>query len=209
MIKSLPLFLLGLTAMGVQAMTAQNVTSANITDQSAETKAGAVYVALNGSLTSTNNGDFRQLRDLCFQMKTLDLHSAICADIPKNALHSHHNLQTLRLPSGVKTIGSQAFFACDGLNGTIHIPQGTKSIGASAFAMCKNIKELSIVKDGSLDHIGSYAFKGCESLGGTVVLPDSMTVLRDGVFEGCVKLEGVSLPDNLQSIGTNTFYKCI
>ena len=35
-----------------------------------------------------------------------------------------------------------------------------------------------------------------------------MTVLRDGVFEGCVKLEGVSLPDNLQSIGANAFSGC-
>ena len=32
--------------------------------------------------------------------------------------------------------------------------------------------------------------------------------MRDGVFEGCVKLEGVSLPDNLQSIGANAFSGC-
>lgn len=64
-------------------MLAQNVTSANITSVSADNKAAAINVKLIGNLTQTANGDFRQLRDLCYQMAKLDLSSASCTNIPK------------------------------------------------------------------------------------------------------------------------------
>ena len=138
--KSIPLFLIGLGTLGsMQSMLAQNVTSANITSVSADNKAAAINVKLTGNLTQTANGDFRQLRDLCYQMAKLDLSSASCTNIPKNALHSRHNLQTLVLPNNVQNIGSQAFFACDALSGTINMPNTLRTIGASAFAMCKSL----------------------------------------------------------------------
>ena len=207
--KSIPLFLIGLGTLGsMQSMLAQNVTSANITSVSPDNKAAAINVKLTGNLTQTANGDFRQLRDLCYQMAKLDLSSASCTNIPKNALHSRHNLQTLVLPNNVQNIGSQAFFACDALSGTINMPNTLRTIGASAFAMCKSLGSVYFQQSSQLVNIGSYAFKGCESLKGEIRVPKNVVVLRDGVFEGCSQLTGIILPDNLQSIGTNTFSSC-
>lgn len=207
--KTLQLLLLGAALVGSpSAVYAQKVSTSNITSLSATAKAAAVDVTLTGSLSTSGNGDFRQLRDLCYQMQTLNLKSATCPNIPKNALHSRHRLHTLTLPNSLKTIGSQAFFACDSLSGTLSIPKTTTSIGASAFAQCKSIEAVDIPAASSLQNIGSYAFEGCESLSGKVTIPSKLVVLRDGVFSGCRNLEGVNLPSTLQSIGANTFSGC-
>lgn len=207
--RVLPLFLLGWSVMGgINTLSAQNINAANITSLGANAKAAAVTVKLTGTLTSTSNGDFRQLRDLCYQMSSLDISTANCTAIPKNALHSRHNLRKLLLPTQVKTIGSQAFFACDALEGTLTIPNSATSIGASAFAECKKLEGLTINSSSFLTNIGSYAFEGCESLGGNVLIPRYVRILRDGVFSGCKNLESVTFPDNLQSIGANTFSGC-
>lgn len=206
--KNLPLILLSLSAWGGQMAFAQNVTSGNITGVSADNKAAAVNVKLTGNLTQTANGDFRQLRDLCYQMAKLDLSTANCTNIPKNALHSRHNLKTLILPNNLVNIGSQAFFACDAMTGTLSIPRTVKSIGASAFSMCKSLQGITLPSNSQLVNLGSYAFKGCESLTGEVTLPNSLVVLRDGVFEGCTHLTSIGLPNDLQSIGANAFAGC-
>lgn len=204
----LPLLLCVGLCSPAQRVWAQTISAANVTSQSADAKAAAKTVTLTGTLTTGANGDFRQLRDLCWQMQTLNLGSASCTDIPKNALHSRHNLRSLTLPSNVQTIGSQAFYACDSVQGTVKIPQSTKSIGASCFSNCKKVTAFSVPANSNLVNIGSYAFQGCESLAGTFTVPSKVMVLRDGVFEGCKRLTGVSLPSNLQSIGANAFSGC-
>lgn len=119
---------------------AQNVTTGNITSVAAKDQPNLVNVKLTGTLTTTGNGDFRQLRDLCYSMATLDLSAANCPNIPKNALHSRHHLRSLVLPNNLSTIGSQAFFACDSLAGTLTFSRTTTSIGASCFAGCKSLQ---------------------------------------------------------------------
>lgn len=206
--KNLPLLILAFGMLTCPSLSwAQNVTSANITSVSADKQAAAVNVTLTGTLTTNNKGDFRQLRDLCCNMASLNLKSASCSSIPKNALHSRHKLKTLILPDRLSTIGTQAFFACDSLE-ALTIPANTSNIGASAFAQCKSITTLTIPQNSNLYNIGSYAFEGCESLSGIVNIPSKILVLRDGVFAGCKNLEGISLPDNLQRIGANAFAEC-
>ncbi|HCC88101.1 MAG TPA: beta-hexosaminidase [Prevotella sp.] len=136
-------------ALGLPAQTAQRMDGLT-----PEQKSMAINLTLTGELSTERNGDFRQIRDLCFQLRHLDLSDAHSLVIPKNAFHSRHQLETIILPKTIKTIGTQAFFACDKLN-TITIPQSVESIGAAAFSECKNITELSI--EGS-PKIGEYAF---------------------------------------------------
>ena len=207
--EKLPIMLFCIGLMGTPlTLYAQTVTSSNITSVAADKKAKAVTITLNGTLTTTGNSDFRQLRDLCYSMETLNLKGAPCPNIPKNALHSRHNLRSLTLPNNLKTIGSQAFFACDSLEGVLNIPASTTSIGASCFAQCKKIKEVYFPSTSSINNIGSYAFEGCESLSGDVRIPSKLMLIRDGVFSGCKNLESVTLHNNLQSIGANAFAGC-
>ena len=199
---------LGLCAVCPQHVWGQTITAANITNQSADAKAAAVSVTLTGTLSTTGNSDFRQLRDLCYQLENLTLTSATCTDIPNNALHSRHRLKTLLLPTRVQTIGSQAFYCCDALEGTLTLPANMTSVGASAFSRCASLQGLSIPSTSKITNIGSYAFQGCTKLAGTVTLPKNLHTLRDGVFSGCSSLEGVELPASLQTIGANAFAGC-
>lgn len=207
--EKLPIMLLCMGLMGSPlAMYAQNISTGNITSVAADKKASAVSITLTGTLSTTGNSDFRQLRDLCYNMQTLNLRGASCPNIPKNALHSRHNLRTLTLPNSLKTIGLQAFFACDSLTGTLNIPASTTSIDASSFAQCKKISALYFPSTSNINNIGSYAFEGCESLAGEVRIPSKLLIIRDGVFANCKNLETIVLHANIQSIGANAFSGC-
>lgn len=68
-------------------------TVANMDSLKAEEKTTAISLKLTGNLTTQGNSDFRQMRDLCRQLRNVDLSEATCPVIPKNAFHSRHHLQ--------------------------------------------------------------------------------------------------------------------
>ena len=67
----------------------------------------------------------------------------------------------LVIPNGVTSIGSYAFYNCDGLT-SITIPDSVTSIGGSAFSSCSSLTSITIPN--SVTSIGSSAFKYCSSL---------------------------------------------
>ncbi len=136
----------------VLAATAQ--TAKNMTDLKPDAKSAAVKIKLDGKLTTRGNSDFRQLRDLCWQLREADLGDAQCDTVPDNAFHSRHNLQHIILPKSAKRVDSQAFFACDNLK-EITLPATVKEVGAAAFSGCKKMETVTI--EGS-PNIGEYAF---------------------------------------------------
>ena len=105
--------------------------------------------------------NFRTLRDVKVNETVLDLSQTACKVIPRNAMHSRHRLQKLILPATLDSIGSQAFFACDGLKGQLLIPSSTRVIEASAFNGCRGLSEL--VFEGS-PRLESFAFANCKGL---------------------------------------------
>ena len=145
-------FLLSAATLLSAVVSAQTV--ARMDDLKPEQKSMAVSLKLTGELSTTGNSDYRQLRDLCFQMRSVDLSEAQSTAIPNNAFHSRHQLEQITLPTAAKSIGSQAFFACDKL-GKIIIPAGVESIGAAAFSGCTALEEI-IIKGNP--QIGEYAF---------------------------------------------------
>lgn len=129
-------------------------TVANMDSLKAEEKTTAISLKLTGNLTTQGNSDFRQMRDLCWQLRNVDLSEATCPVIPKNAFHSRHHLQKILLPQRVLQIGSQAFFACDNLQ-ELHLPMSLKQVDAAAFSGCKKLKH--IVIEGT-PQLAEYAF---------------------------------------------------
>lgn len=186
---------------------AQKVSSNNFHNLDAQTKANAVEVRLNGRMDCSRNGDWRQLRDLGWQIRLLHLSDASCTEIPKNAMHSRHKLDTLQLPSDVQKIGSQAFYACTNLKGTLTIPAVTEEIGEMAFAECKSLEHIDF-SGNKLKCIGSYAFAGCSGLRGKLVIPDGVTRIDDGAFYGCTGIKEIEIPASVTYIGAAAFAKC-
>ena len=62
-------------------------------------------LALTGTLTARGNSDFRQLRDLCPQLRELDLSQADVTEIPDNAFLGCSNLRKIILPTKLRKIG--------------------------------------------------------------------------------------------------------
>ena len=110
---------LAVVALLASSMSAQTI--ANMKDLNAEKKSAAINLKLTGTLTTTKNSDFRKLRDLCWQLRNLDLSEATCPVLPKNAFHSRHYLQHVVLPNQLQEIGTQAFFACDNLQEVVKV----------------------------------------------------------------------------------------
>ena len=149
---------LAVVALLASSMSAQTI--ANMKDLNAEKKSAAINLKLTGTLTTEKNSDFRQLRDLCWQLRNLDLSESTCPVLPKNAFHSRHHLQHIILPNQLQEIGTQAFFACDNLQEVV-IPKSVTKVGAAAFSGCKSLKNITI--EGTPE-IGEFAFANLEGV---------------------------------------------
>ena len=135
--------ILSLTVAGLLTSWMSAQTVANMDSLKAEKKSVATSVKLTGKLTTVGNSDFRQMRDLCWQLRHVDLSESDCPTIPKNAFHSRHHLQSILLPANLQSIGSQAFFACDHLQ-SISLPSQVQQVGKSAFSGCKSLQGITI-----------------------------------------------------------------
>ncbi|MGP1422527.1 MAG: family 20 glycosylhydrolase [Prevotella fusca] len=130
---------------------------------------------------SANAQNFRTLRDVKVNETVLDLSQKDCTVIPRNAMHSCHRLTSLTLPPKLDSIGTQAFFACDGISGKIHFPATTRVVDASAFNSCKQLTEL--VFDGST-RIGAFAFANCRGLREVRLSAVTPPICADNAFDG-------------------------
>lgn len=141
-------------------------------------------------------------------------------------------LQKVHLPSSVNSLSPKAFYGCKNLTeltvdesnafyssqgnciltkdtltvvagcaGSI-IPEYVTSIGENAF-FGVTFDTISIPEN--VSEIGNYAFSNSSIK--TISLHDGIT-LGNGIFNTCVYLESVKLPNNLKRINDGTFYKC-
>ena len=74
---------------------------------------------------------------------------------------SNETLKTVVLPSGLKTIGDNAFYNCAGLR-SITIPNSVTSIGDNVFRKCTSLTDITIPE--SVTSIGDDAFFACRNL---------------------------------------------
>ena len=108
------------------------------------------------------------------------------------------------IPSGVTSIGYEAFSSCDSLT-SITIPDSVTSIGSYAFEYCASLTSITIPD--SVTSIGSEAFWGCDSLT-SITIPDSVTSIGYEAFYKCESLTSITIPDSVTSIGSDAFWGC-
>jgi len=97
----------------------------------------------------------------------------------------------------IRTIGTDIFSSSSTVT-AVNIPTTVKKIDFQAFAECINLTQVlfnyHIHPDG-LD-IGQEAFTGCVNLE-KINLPENVNSLRENAFAGCTKLTEITLPDNI------------
>lgn len=167
-------------AMSLLSLSVAAQTVAGMNELNAVQKAAATNVKLTGKLSTGGNSDFRQLRDLCYQLRSIDLGSADCEAIPNNAFHSRHVLEQVVLPENVRTIGSQAFFACTALN-SIELPKTLTRVGDAAFSGCTKLRDITI---NGTPTLGEFAFARLSGLRTLRVNSAVPPVASASTFEG-------------------------
>lgn len=110
---------------------------------------------------------------------------------------SYSNINTIRIPDGVKQIGDYAFYKAKNLK-AVRFPSTVEIIGNSAFEECTKLKTMSIPYP--CKTIGDKAFKNCKILA-SVLLPEGLLTIGDDCFNGCVAIESMVFPQSLVSIG--------
>lgn len=120
------------------------------------------------------------------------------------AFYKCNMLQSVVLPSGLKTIGTCAFGYCIYLT-DLQIPSGVTTIGNSVFSGCSRLK--SMVIPYSVTSLGESAFHSCTGLE-SVQLPDGLTSIGKTTFNACSQLVNIQLPSGITSIGQGAFKGC-
>ena len=126
------------------------------------------------------------------------------------------NVQQMRFPNDLKTIGLYAFQNCNELQ-EIYIPASVTDIGYGAFDGCKKLQSIN-VKEGNENYIsedGVLYNKAKSELiqypagkPGSFTVPSSVTEIGGQAFNLANQLTEIWLPTNLSTIGRFAFYQC-
>ena len=104
-----------------------------------------------------------------------------------------NSLNRIVLPDTLKSIGSNAFYGCKYLSGSLIIPEGVTEIKRGAFNGCIGLNGILSLPS-TLKKLGN---RGEDDMG------DEGTDYYGGVFQNCRNLTGnLILPDNLELIST-------
>ena len=134
-----------------------------------------------------------------------------------------NSLNRIVLPDTLKSIGSNAFYGCKYLSGSLIIPEGVTEIKRGAFNGCiglngilslpSTLKKLGNrgkddMSDEGTDYYGGV-FQNCRNLTGNLILPDNLELIRGYCFSGCSGLYGeLRLPAKLKRMGNCAFSYC-
>ena len=143
-------------------------------------------------------------------------------------------LTSIKIPSSVILIEGSAFENCENLStATIEQADTEITLGGGCFASVKKLianrninvqkkievspfsKNLNIAElGGKVTCIGQNLFNGCIELQ-TINIPEGVTTIEDCAFKDCIYLKSISLPNSLKTIGDmedrysgGVFYYC-
>ena len=86
---------------------------------------------------------------------------------------------------------------------SVSIPDTVTTIGNNAFVRSA-VEELTIPDSVTSVGISAFNSSGLKS----ITLSENLTALPETVFGGCQKLTEVTVPESVETIGTNAFYNC-
>ncbi len=140
------------------------------------------------------------------------------------AFAQNTTIQTVKLPSTIKSIESNAFAGCTSLTDIV-LPEGLEKIASGAFSD----SGIAITQlPSTLKSVGLWAFYGCQTTqrdgftfvdkwligrdlefeGATVNVPAGTVGIADSAFQEYSTLTTLVLPDSVKHIGENAFFRC-
>ena len=142
----------------------------------------------------------------CSAITTVEIGNGV-QEIGANAFDSCTKITEIVIPSSVSTISDGAFDGCIGLK-SLAIPAKLTGQVQDAFEIKSVLSALEITDtDSTNDTIADSAFAGFTGL--TSVTLGEVEAIGVNAFNGCTKLNEITLPESLTSIGDNAFDGCM
>ena len=177
----------------------------------------------------TNDGVFQN----CTSIKSITLPNKLTA-IQRDTFSGCSALEKITIGSSVKSVGAYAFSNCVNLKSVV-VPNSVESLGDCSFKNCSNLTSIKL--SNTLLTMGNSIFEGCSNLTG-IVIPATVTDIgysafkniknltnvtfeansnlvnlgknynSDGVFQGCIGLKSIVIPDKVTTVNRDTFNGC-
>ena len=151
--------------------------------------------------------DVNEIKDFvlfgCVGLKSVKIHSGV-KTIGYKSFSSCTYLESIELPSSLTKIDDEAFYNCKLLK-SLNIPDGVTSLGAYTFSGCGSLTSLSVPN--SITVIGEGAFSGCDGIS-SVTMSNNLLSINSYLFAGCYNLKSIVFPDCVKSIGNSAFSGC-
>lgn len=123
----------------------------------------------------------------------------------------------ITLPDSLTTIKSNAFSLCTSLT-ELHIPAQVKTIGNCAFSDCSSLQKFTVADENSnfseredvlysKDGTTLIWYPSAKS-NSSFVIPDIVKTVSGFAFLGAENLEEITISDNVQNLGIDTFAHC-
>ena len=162
----------------------------------------------------------------CINLERIEIPYGI-SELPTAMFYNCTNLKEVYIPTSVVKISGYdgsiypaygAFENCTSLN-SINLPNSINTIECSAFSNCANLKSINIpdsVVNFCKDRWGEYVwisddekgvFEGCISLE-TVTLPTEMDIIFTRMFKDCKSLSSIEIPTPVSIIAGSAFVGC-
>ena len=151
----------------------------------------------------TNIGDYAFKGCRSFEIITLP-NSVI--SIGNGAFWWCDNITSLTLPNSVINIGNDAFWSCDNITSLI-IPESVQTLGTGAFNYCTSLKTVYYNAKKCIATGDGYGIFWDSSITDVVIGENVQSIPRT-LFDGCVGLKSITIPESVTTIGEYAFRDC-
>lgn len=128
--------------------------------------------------------------------------------IGAGAFYMCTSLTSFKIGTKVAEIGDYTFYGCESLE-EVGTPVNLEKIGRSAFYACQNLVSLNFSSCIDLSSIGEFAFAYCTSvINVNLPLNANVTEIPEYAFYECNRLQFISIPKTVTSIGESAFFGC-
>ena len=164
-----------------------------------------VNVIIPSGVTSIGPGAFMD----CTALETVSLPNTI-TNIGENyedgVFEGCVSLRQVNIPEGVRYINSSTFRDCRSLE-EIKIPSTVQKIDVAAFYGCSSLRSFTFPEGYTGTELPGDIFNGCVSLE-YLVLPESVTELEYDSLNGCLSLEKLYVPASVTSVNRSALINC-
>lgn len=165
-------------------------------------------IIIPANVTSIYNNAFAD----CVLLKTITLPLGLIS-IGDYAFAGCESMPSFTFTSSVRSIGERAFMECKSLT-SVEIPQTVTEVERCVFANCSGLESITAPFPTDYTYGATFGYYFSET-----TIPDSVkhvTVsnvesksLPNYAFQNCIGMETLTLPNDINSIGTKAFYNCV